>query len=376
MSTPIRVRGKNRRDKSGRLLCKSKPESKGTAGETSTRQEKNKPGRPLKLLKRLADDSNITSNSPTNSCSSSRLNSPSASSTISSNRTKNGAKRRRHRAQFSHLERLPPELLQTIFILSDNLTLPLVSPLLALSLSSHHVYKALCIRAFVVDSSKFEVDQELQSAVLKQPWFTMELVKMIEQELKNRNLPACSLLLARLPARLVRAPWTQEKLELLNQLLVYRAQVDWINTTIGEEAERGLRDAILEGCGVAVGLLMLEQVGIRPSTELLKFAMFQGGCREEIMRPLLVRGLMDERVGRPSRIDWEDAVIWHFALQLRGREESASDDDNSCSWLVEMLKQGLRTHCEVSGEHRTPEGYEDGFESVPSDCSTCTPLSA
>ncbi|KAI9867841.1 MAG: hypothetical protein M1813_007663 [Trichoglossum hirsutum] len=358
MSTPIRVRGKNRRDRSGRSLCKTpKLGGKESSPTSSSRREKRRPGRPLKVLTRLTDDGSIIRNSPTSSHSSLRLNSPSACSIDSSTHAKTGSTRRRGRsravARVSHLERLPRELLQTVFILSDNLSLPLASGFLAQSLSSRHVYAALCRRACPAAAAAgpcgFGADPDLLSAVLRQPWFTAEFLDVMLRGLGDNHMSvtATTLACAGLPARLVRAPWTGEKVELLQRLLDLGVRVDWINTTIGEEAEQGLRDAILEGCLTAVELLTSEHVGVRSSTELLKLAVFQGGCRQGIVTHLISAALTDEKIGWLNRVDWQDSDIWHFAL-MQEEDSASSGGDSDCNrgWLASSLKRAFYSHAE------------------------------
>ncbi|KAI9783238.1 MAG: hypothetical protein M1839_004078 [Geoglossum umbratile] len=373
MLTPIRVRGKNRRDQSGRSLCKfTKLGSREATAAASTTPGKAKPGRPLKLPPLLVDDDSVTSKSCKSSPSSSRLNSPSASSINFSSRTKPALKARRRRrssrvSQLSLLERLPTELLQSIFVLSDNLQLPLASPILAQLLSSRHVYTALCSRAFPAHTDEHD-DPDLQSALLRQPWFTLEFLEAMTQRRglsRGAGFPELRFQSARVPARLVSAPWTEEKMEMLEKLLAYNAQVDWFNTTTGEEAEQGLRDAILEGCIRAVRLLLREDVGVTVSTELLKLAVFQGGCKRDIVSCLISQGMAYEKVSRPGRVDWEDAELWHFALQHGETEVGSTYDDgddgrdgnSGRGWLADLLEKGIDAYSQGSRRYRHIEAY-------------------
>ncbi|KAI9770391.1 MAG: hypothetical protein M1840_003277 [Geoglossum simile] len=352
MLTPIRVRGKNRRDLSGRSLCKSaKLSSKRLTATALTTREKRRPGRPLKLPPLLAGGACITSEPPKSLPPPLCLNSSYASLTDSSTRTKTASKRYRRRSrvpQLSLLEHLPLELLQSIFVLSGNLLLPLASPVLAQSLSSRHVYTALCNGAFPANTIQHD-DPDLQSAILRQPWFTLEFLEAVVERWRlsgSTGSPEFRFQSVRLPARLVRRPWTEEKMEMLERLLAYNVQVDWFKTTTGEKAEQGLRDAILEGCIKAVRLLLREDVGVRVSTELLKLAVLQGGCKRDIVSYLISQGMAYDKVSRSSRVDWEDAELWHFALQHGEAEVGGSDGDGNSGWgwLADLLESACNGH--------------------------------
>lgn len=62
--------------------------------------------------------------------------------------------------------------------------------------------------------------------------------------------------MTQIPLRLLRGPWHDEKIELLNVLIRGNASIDWINTTAGETAESGLWDALFEGSEEAVRALV------------------------------------------------------------------------------------------------------------------------
>jgi hypothetical protein len=132
-------------------------------------------------------------------------------------------------------------------------------------------------------------------------------------------------------------------MEMLERLLAYDVQVDWINTTTGEEAEQGLRDAILEGCIRAVRLLLRDDVGVRVSTELLKLAVIRGGCKRDVVSHLVSQGMAYEKLGGPGRVDWEDAELWHFALQHGEAEvgDCHGDGDAGWGWLADLLESAI-----------------------------------
>ncbi|MCJ1476155.1 hypothetical protein MMC13_004820 [Lambiella insularis] len=144
MLTPVRVRGKNRRDQSRKQLAQGK--------ETQT--VKRRPGRPRK-------DKNTAT--PSAESSSTSLQAPLDPIVPNPNSTK---------IPLSPLERLPAELLQLIFLLQPNLNLPKASPSLGSSLASVHLKTELVIAAFT-DISNDECG-DLCSALLEQKWLTFE----------------------------------------------------------------------------------------------------------------------------------------------------------------------------------------------------------
>ena len=290
------------------------------------------------------------------------------------------------KTQSSCLERLPTELLQNIFLLSPNLSLPTTSPYLHRVLTSSHVRTKLTIAAFT-SGSDAHGSREHRSALLRQKWMTFsflracqkaymiqstskelmvsasimpnsiksEAISTIEEnfteyfsmgdrcvaftrkfhhdlskrESKNNRLkkqgdgsftwtgshgamfkayllgegselnifafegsqpeireedgllhlprsrsPNYSrvfrfpeyLNTCEIPEKLLHGPWTQEKGDYLKMLLDGGAAIDWINSTSGEVASKGLEDAIRENNLLAVIALVVGRPYI-PFTE-------------------------------------------------------------------------------------------------------------
>ncbi|MCJ1364520.1 magnesium ion transporter [Acarospora aff. strigata] len=175
MSTPIRVRGKNTRDQSRKVRR-----------EAIEKDPSTKPrGRPLKLVSSTIPDS----------ISSSRSTSPSINLHLSSakrRKTKAGTTpQTKPRMRLSPLESLPVELLQTIFLQSLNVQLPLASPSLAAALSNEHVYTELTLRAFasiVSEDGYVPLYPEFNSGTLRtmimsRRWFTLDLIRKCRAKL-------------------------------------------------------------------------------------------------------------------------------------------------------------------------------------------------
>lgn len=84
----------------------------------------------------------------------------------------------------SRLESLPVELLQSIFLCSLNVHLPLASPYLALALSNEHVYTRLILLAFSGTQRDGEAllypdltSASLQTAIMSRRWFRLDLMR-------------------------------------------------------------------------------------------------------------------------------------------------------------------------------------------------------
>ena len=80
-----------------------------------------------------------------------------------------------------YLESLPTEILQEIFLLRPNFSLTRASPILRAQLSSTHIRTSLVLRYF--DPHDEEDDDniaEVQSMMLKQPWFTYDFVRQCQ----------------------------------------------------------------------------------------------------------------------------------------------------------------------------------------------------
>lgn len=468
--TPVRIRGKNAR---------GRPQ-KRKLNEDSTAAEPSRPrGRPWKRL------STAVVLSPSHSTASSSVSD-------STKRRRRGPKPPRE-VVLSPLELLPVELLQSIFLDSLNLSLPLCSPRLGSVLSSKHVKIALVTRAFcncerygnlvATESSDIDVHdrdlveqyKSLQSGLLRLKWMTLDFFKecidtflvriaardfgavstkyglekplpttedyhellgharfrddaclrvpssqdssprpvfysyhphSLERELPDARLlklemnrsrialciqmiessanaypypdgpgPPGELSMFRcgfsghIPTRLLHGPWTKERCEFLEILLEGDFSVDWLHTTCGETAEKGLEDAIREGNLRALGLLVniaeysyegleervgadiefrygatvhedeimdyvqlwansLWRVGVIPRTSHLRLAVIECDCPPDIVYHLLEADT--------SRVDLEDGDVVGWAVEKR------KQGDWRGKWLLKLLRAAHR----------------------------------
>jgi hypothetical protein len=254
----------------------------------------------------------------------------------------------------SPLERLPVELLQTVFILCRNLNLPRASSYLGTVLASDHLKEELVLYAFDYTLGHFKCSAdllELRSALLRQKWLTYALFRHCQKKsllehaiqfycrhkssistdtrsseiesikaffdnafdhsLRTLNLtgliknwaedPSSHVMNpwrkyrridinevsfhiemeddgpvfmrcettsegvltswpirveCKIPEKLLHGPWTNERGQFLYHLLRRRASVDWINSTGGEVAQTGLKDAIRENNLCAIDTLV------------------------------------------------------------------------------------------------------------------------
>ena len=91
-------------------------------------------------------------------------------------KAKNAPKDKKRRHPLSRLEQLPIELLSDIFVLSENINLPKASPVLGSKLAHDTTKRRIVIHMF--DDFKDTRDEEkLQSALLRQKWFTYAFLR-------------------------------------------------------------------------------------------------------------------------------------------------------------------------------------------------------
>lgn len=152
-----------------------------------------------------------------------------------------------------------------------------------------------------------------------------------------------------IPVKLLRGPWTQDRLSFLQALLEGGADLDPENETHREIAKQGLTDAIKEDDYRAVDLLIsgamnrqyryaddnnyfepsfgeaafimnvpdkhrdwvktpMERrtLGIKPDTEHLKVAVIERGCRRRIVKRLLWAASSDIDRADPAVVDWAE----------------------------------------------------------------------
>ena len=173
-----------------------------------------------------------------------------------------------------------------------------------------------------------------------------------------------------LPSRLLHGPWSEEKCEFLELLLEGNFSVDWLYSTNGEIADKGLDDAIREGNLRALGILVVTvkspgferevgerregdgefeygttvqevdghdyvhlwrkffwHVGVLPRTSHLRLAVIECDCPPDIVYHLLGADT--------SHIDLEDRELVGWAVEKR------KQGDWRGKWLLKLLRKAL-----------------------------------
>lgn len=176
----------------------------------------------------------------------------------------------------------------------------------------------------------------------------------------------CGINGCKVPGKLLHGPWTTEKCDFLEMVVRGNATVDWVGTTNGEIAEKGLMQALREGNARATRLLVtragsgdpqglwglpcvpdsseydmlgsgpwpreglsqgiasyLRGVGVVPGTEHLRIAVLEAGCRQDVVEILLM--------AEDTNIDVEDRVVLGWAVEKRVL------GDERGLWLLSIL---------------------------------------
>lgn len=184
----------------------------------------------------------------------------------------------------------------------------------------------------------------------------------------------CGINGCRVPRKLLHAPWTTDKCEFLEMVIRGNATVDWVNTTSGEIAELGLTQALQEGNARATRLLVtragsgnpqglwgfpcstsssddilpispgpwprqfffqhdnafhMSGAGVVPQTRHLRIAVFEAGCRRDIVEILLE--------AENTNIDFGDRAILDWAIEKRVQ------GDERGPWLLSKLSHEVST---------------------------------
>lgn len=255
----------------------------------------------------------------------------------------------RRKLRLSKLEELPTEILQTIFAFSENLNLPLASISLQQQLQSRHIYISFTSRILApLMSNSPPKAFELAAArrVLNSKYMTWSLWKAWLDEhslsLSLRADPASALyyqevagkLLHHLPIpprKLLRGPWTDEKVKFLSTLVFKCDRIAESSIDI-ELAREGLEHAVAEGSLEAVQALLF--LGLRPDTELLRQAVLDYGCNREVVETLITTSESD--------IDLLDETIWSWAD--KARRMGNIDGDWLKNQLSDAQNNSFRAH--------------------------------
>jgi hypothetical protein len=330
-----------------------------------------RPGRPRKNFPTPPDASTQT---PSNSSSNQVPHS------ITVPRKKRTKKKKSQK--LSLLESLPVELLQNIFLESLNVTLPCISLALATNLSSGHLQLEMSMRMLI--TRRRTIGQKERSKLLACRFFTYDfLIKFAHQahnyfiglpvaveiimqgagslqQYDNPNLftyhPSfprtmtlmevednrwCPQGLSKLfiPLKLLRAPWTLNRVWFLQGLVQEDCQID-PNSTGLEAAFAAVLDIIREGDQDGILSVFLDRnysEGLLPVTHnMFRCAVLEGGCKRDVIHTLTYphNNVENMEMGeRTSSLNFLDPDLWAWVERQR-----ENVDKEEADWLQQVLE--------------------------------------
>ncbi|KAL8955564.1 MAG: hypothetical protein Q9183_006595, partial [Haloplaca sp. 2 TL-2023] len=166
----------------------------------------------------------------------------------------------------------------------------------------------------------------------------------------DRESPLCKFEVApgcRIPTKLLRGPWSRSKMDFLRMLIAAGAILDWDTSNNGEVADKGLREAIVQGNETVVRLLTQEWSKVAPeqrttfpyirgtrcakcpitiTIDHLRLAVLEGGCKEGVVKAVVVAITKLEN----TRVD-TDPVIENWAVEKKARGDARG------KWLLDYL---------------------------------------
>ena len=283
----------------------------------------------------------------------------------------------------SAIERLPVELLQSIFAAADyNLALPQASNLMGARLSDDYIYHSTCAVYISGTIPSLTARAAAQTFLFSRRWMTWsffqrwilrtygpsgclcgapppkcfdpqwppDFVDATTMVFSRSHLPRLAFVRARLPQKLLHGPWTPDKVRFLRFLLWTTGMtVQWGDDEVRRVALQGRRDALLEGCLEAVELFNhVRRLGRPPALDAVRVAVLEGRCE----RSVVFDTLRAAHAGGLRGKAWECCVLDEWC------EEHAADRDGKGRWLREKLEV-LRSGGNVS-LLKTKEEEESG----------------
>lgn len=280
---------------------------------------------------------------------------------------------KRRRLDLSTLEQLPTEMIQAIFVQSGNLGLPMSSPDLSAQLSGRRLQWELTCNALshVVclpeEDAASATSYELADAsrLLNSRFMTWSFFQSwLDHESDVRNLDIsepqvrddepwqsryADIWLALqpstrlpLPSKVVRGPWTVERIAFLKVFALYpNACSTSLDGIVAEVAYEGFEQAIEQKCLEAIKLLRNLQV--KPDQELLRKAVIDLGCDKtivlyilqwcvvNIMRRNITTGDTTSTVPQPE-MDFLDPMLWAWTEKAKAAGEPKGE------WLIAVLR--------------------------------------
>lgn len=269
------------------------------------------------------------------------------------------------------IERLPVELLQSIFAASDyNFALLQASRVLGIRLSSDYVYNNVCDYYLTGRCDDYTVRSAAQSAIFASRWMTWSFFKSwvvrtyeingclcgltpdegcfdaqwppnfedaTSMVFSRSHLPRLAFVRCRLPKKLLTGPWTRDRVQFLRFLLWSTSMtVDWQDPDASQTAKEGRRRAFLENNLEAVELFNSNRrLGRPPSLETVRYAAAEAHCTRSIIYDTL-----------RSAYRWSSpGDTWDFSALYQWCDQHIWDNDVKGVWLRGIL-QALH-HAEV-----------------------------
>jgi hypothetical protein len=283
------------------------------------------------------------------------------------------------------LQGLPQEILEIIFLYSMNISLPRASHDLGSKLSSKSICLEFCMSTLFrtvdhkapIRTRSVTSDPVIQSELLTCRFFTYQFFLLYVQKAHDAlvtlrgkawantgvNVPDASYFDGLLPFRFVKitylgfaegfqipekllhGSWNEGKSSLLYVLVSLGGEIDWAGSMAGETAKEGIRDAVRQGTERAVAALaVLLGISGAITTGLLRYAVVDCGCNENIIRHLLFNAQILYDDTPRSSIDFHDSVLWQWA-----------DSEDAASGKGKMLKDMLK-----SAEQFSLQFYKEG----------------
>lgn len=227
---------------------------------------------------------------------------------------------------------------------SDDPQLPLVDDTIhyadgtSKTISTVHDFSGQQVQVYTEDpSSEFESQRSLTN------WWTYVLPNCKANSWRDENAHV------RIPEKLLHGPWSEEKMDLLDLLCWAGATVDWVNTSAGEVAERGLEQAILERNTRAISLLVhapIEDypprgcVGVTVSMRHMCLAIVKAGNRQDIINALICH----------PRREWDQDDVEFIRRAFKAR----SKGDKEGQHIVNMLTRSLEDDFGFRSGHGGP----------------------
>ena len=273
--------------------------------------------------------------------------------------------RKRFAPALSRLESLPTEMLQSIFEYSANVELPLVSPRLASQLASgvlHHQITSQILHEILNDqhakasaSSVVSAQRLMNSRFFTWSFFTRWLYSEFERQAlldewrgamgedadTSNNLQLQEWIWYRLhpspalppPMKLLRRPFTEDTVQFVKFMVnSFREEPETLGFLYREAVQEGLQQVVEDGVGHALNAFF--SLGAQIDTELLRKAVIDSGCEEEVVRRLITRTI--HLTTAVVDVDFLDPALWSWADKAKAR------GDRKGPWLIEQLKSAAR----------------------------------